>query len=425
MTLRRHLLPIHRYVGLFIAAFLFLCAITGSLLAFNEELEAYFAPELFRVQPPSDNAKKLDPFILREKVHAAFNTITSNYTPLRQRSAYHSYFMSVSPAINPLTNQPYVIDFDQVFVNPYTGEILGTRLRGAVHQGAKNIMPFVYKLHDSLALGSWGRWFLGIVALLWTLDCFLAPVLTFPTSKKPRKHTNKPQPKSVNFVVFAWFTRWKSAWKINTNSSFFRLNYTFHQASALWLWLVLFIFAWSSVYFNLRSVYTPVMKTLFTHQAYSRPASINKPQVNNFNWYQAREQGRKLMQQQAKEQQFTIIFEDFISYSARSNSYQYIVNSDRDLRSKEGKTRLNFDAKTGQFINIKIPTGHSSGDTLTSYLTTLHMAGMWGMAYKIFVFILGIITTLLCVTGVYLWWKKRRTRKHYQHKKTRGVSYGN
>jgi uncharacterized iron-regulated membrane protein len=44
----------HRYVGLLMAGFLILTGITGSLLAWNHELDAALSPQLFSVSitPP-------------------------------------------------------------------------------------------------------------------------------------------------------------------------------------------------------------------------------------------------------------------------------------------------------------------------------------------------------------------------------------
>ncbi len=69
---------------------------------------------------------------------------------------------------------------DQVMINPYTGVVQGERRWGDITQGKKNIMPFIYRLHDSLALGIVGTYTFGIVSLLWTLDCFVGAYLTFP-----------------------------------------------------------------------------------------------------------------------------------------------------------------------------------------------------------------------------------------------------
>ncbi len=53
-----------------------------------------------------------------------------------------------------------------------------------ITEGWHNLMPFIYKLHYSLALGSFGIWVLGICALIWTLDCFVEFYLTLPQRRR-------------------------------------------------------------------------------------------------------------------------------------------------------------------------------------------------------------------------------------------------
>ena len=38
------------------------------------------------------------------------------------------------------------------------------------------------------------------------------------------------------------------------------------------------------------------------------------------------------------------------------------------------------------------------------------MADVFGLPYRIFVCVLGLVITMLSVTGVYIWWKKRCAR---------------
>ena len=51
------------------------------------------------------------------------------------------------------------------------------------------------------------------------------------------------------------------------------------------------------------------------------------------------------------------------------------------------------------------------GDVITLWLIWLHMAEVFGLPMQIFVCVMGFVITALCVTGVYIWWKKRRARK--------------
>ena len=51
------------------------------------------------------------------------------------------------------------------------------------------------------------------------------------------------------------------------------------------------------------------------------------------------------------------------------------------------------------------------GNTVSNWLRALHFANVHGwLAYRILVCILGLVITLLSVTGIYIWWKKHRAR---------------
>ena len=72
-----------------------------------------------------------------------------------------------------------------------------------------------------------------------------------------------------------------------------------------------------------------------------------------------------------------------------------------------------FDADTGAFhATWQTNTGHA-GNTVSNWLRALHMitGPVDWLAYRIFVVVIGIVIVMLSVTGVYIWWKKRRARK--------------
>ena len=87
------------------------------------------------------------------------------------------------------------------------------------------------------------------------------------------------------------------------------------------------------------------------------------------------------------------------------------MRSSRDVDNRYAYTRLTLDARTGAFIALRLPTGEYSGDTVSFWLSTLHMGHVFGLPYRIFVCVLGLVITMLSITGVYIWWKKRRARK--------------
>jgi uncharacterized iron-regulated membrane protein len=66
--MRRKFVWLHRWIGLAMTAFLVVTGLSGSVLAFKDELDLWLNPDLLDA-PPRD-APMLDPLILREKAKA-------------------------------------------------------------------------------------------------------------------------------------------------------------------------------------------------------------------------------------------------------------------------------------------------------------------------------------------------------------------
>ena len=388
--MRAVMLPVHRYVGLLLAVFLAMAGITGSLLAWNEELEAAISPQLFHVTAPA-TATRIDPVLLHARVAARYPHALAARLPLE-----FSDGRSVLFALRPLSKgQP--LPNDQVFVDPYTGQTLGERRWGDIRQGAKNLMPFIYRLHYSLALDGIGTVLFGIVALLWTLDCFAGAWLTLPN----RPASGEPARR--------WPARWWQAWKLRSGSAY-KISFNLHRAGGLWTWAMLFVLAWSSVAFNLPQVYEPAMKAVLAHQrGLETIPKLARPKLAPvLAWEQALPAARGLMAQQAQASGFVVLAEKSLLYDPQRGIYRYDVRSSHDIRHKGGHTRLVMDAQTGAFKGLWLPTGAAAGDTLSTWLATLHMAAMWGWPLQLLVCLMGLAVTVLSVTGVHVWLRKRR-----------------
>ncbi len=393
--MRRTAVFLHRYVGLLMAMFLVVAGLTGSLLAFNHELDALFNPSLMRVTPPSAAAQSLDGFTLRERLEAAVPGVKAKMVPLKPVEPGHAVEFFVEPANKDADNE--------YFVDPYTGVVLGSRKWGDITQGTKNLMPFAYKLHYSLALGEVGSLIFGIIALLWTLDCFVGAYLTFPASTKSASPA----------AAVGWWRRWWQSWKVKTGSTF-KATFTFHRAGGLWLWALLFVFAWSAVGLNLRQVYHPVMKATFgmgerpDRTFPKRESPLTAPKLD---WRAAHARGKELMAAEAAERGFTVGNEQRLRYDPAKGVYQYRVSSSLDVASTWGSTFVYFDGDTGEQRAFQAATSGPTGNTITSWLYALHFAAVGGMAYKLVVAVAGVLTAVLSVSGAYIWWSKRRSRR--------------
>lgn len=404
MRARSAFVLFHRWVGLVMACFLVLAGLTGALLVWNNELDARLNPQLFKAEPPGAHAQPLHPLQLRDAVQARYPDAWVHYVPLKHTPGESLSFYIDGP-VDPATGEHAPLPADQIFVHPYTGEVLGERRWGDISQGLTNLMPFLYRLHYSLALGTVGTWVFGVIALLWTLDCFVGAWLTFP----PRRQV------SASDAARGRWGRWSSAWKLRWNAGPKKLNFDLHRAGGLWLWALLFVLAWSSVSFNLHaSVYRPVMDALFELQPdlYQTPARAERDEpVPAMSWAKALDTGRAHAKSLEQVHGFRVLGEDILNYDPHKGIFRLRLRTDRDRNTEWGLTPLFFDARTGELIGITLPTGAAAGDTVTHWLQTLHTGHVWGLPYRVLLTAVGFAVAMLSATGVLIYLQRRRARR--------------
>jgi uncharacterized iron-regulated membrane protein len=391
---RRVFVWLHRWTGLLTSGFLVVTALTGSLLAFNSELERLISPHLYAM--PRPGVAPLDLGTLAERVERLVPQARVGGVQFTETDQASVEFIARK---DPATGQPYNLGFTQFFLDPWTGEELGRRIRGDLSQGWINLMPFIYDVHWELALGTPGFWVLGIIAVIWSIDCFVGFYLTLPVA------------------IATFWRRWKPSWLIKRRAGFFRLNFDLHRAGGLWLWPMLFIFAWSSVMMDMRPVYEWAMRAAFDYHS-PRDAYRSLPrrpsESPRLGWRAALATGERLMAAEALSRGFTVGQPLGLAYSPDFGAYFYEVRGSRDIferAPKGGSTEVMFDGETGALVKLFLPTGEHAGNTVEAWLYALHMTRVFGRAYQIFVCVLGLLITLLSVTGAYVWWRKRRARE--------------
>lgn len=106
---RRFWVLLHRYARLYMALFLIVAGVTGSLIAFYDELDCAVNPRLFRVTP---RGTALDAPALIERAEAGVpeGRVTDI---ILHRAPDQSAMVRMEPRTNPATGQPYVLDFTE------------------------------------------------------------------------------------------------------------------------------------------------------------------------------------------------------------------------------------------------------------------------------------------------------------------------
>jgi uncharacterized iron-regulated membrane protein len=387
--MRRFFVWLHRWVGLAMAAFLIVVGLTGSLLAFNIELERFFAPQLFAAPRPG-----VPPLPLADLAERAQALAPEAVVGGVSYEAPEQVLVDLRAGA-----EKSALAFDQLFLDPWTGAELGRRKRGDLSQGLINLMPFVYDLHWRLALGSTGSLILGVIAIAWTIDCFVGFYLTLPATTR------------------SFWRKWRPAWMVKRGAGAYRLNFDLHRAGGLWFWALLFVFAWSSVMMNIRPVYDWVTARVFDyHSPLAAYMALMERAIppDRMDWRAAQATGERLMAEQAAARGFSTTGAVSLVLQPELGVYSYAARSSRDLFDRlpsRGSTYLIFDMSTGAFLAMSQPTGEATGNTVEGWLYALHMARVFGMPYRLLVCALGVVIAMLSVTGIYIWWKKRRARR--------------
>ncbi|EJM98637.1 PepSY domain-containing protein [Herbaspirillum sp. YR522] len=384
---------IHRWFGLAAAVFLFISGATGAVISWDHELDAWLNPQLFDARSAVGAQPVLDGLTLANRVEQAEPRLRVTYVLTREEPG-HTMNMMVEPRLDPATAKPYVLDFNQIAVDPVTAEIQGRRMWGAISLSRENLLPFLYKLHYTMHLPEVGGietgiWLMGIVGIVWTLDCFIALYLSFPNVRSWRKS-------------FAF--RWRDGAH--------KLNFDLHRSGGVWVWALLLILAVTSISMNLeRQVMRPILQTVSTLSAGPfdtrtplAPEKVAEPRVS-------REQVVRLAADEARRRGLPGPVGG-VFYSSMFGVYGVGLfepgndHGDGGL----GNAWLYFDAATGAPQGGRIPGTGSAGDIFLQAQFPLHSGRILGLPGRIMISIMGALVAMLSVTGVIIWVRKRRAR---------------
>lgn len=372
----------HRYVGLSLAFFLIIIGLTGSFIAFYHELDALLNPQLFHA---TARGEPLPPSVIVQRIEQADPRVRVRYMPVEVEPG-HALETLLDPRVNPATDELYPVDYNQVFIDPVSGEILGKRYWGAFQLDRAHLMPFIYVLHQRLHLPlTWGTWLVGGVALIWALDCLVALYLTFPHGRLSLR-------------------KWGPAWMVKTNAGTRRLNYDLHRAGGLWPWVLLLLIAISGVSFNLHkevfepviSFFSPITPTVFDTRQMRAPTD---PIPIKLSFNEVLATAKIEAEQRGWPEKVNGIF-----YAADFGVFGVGFGEEHGVGL--GSPWLYLDGKSGRPIDAYVPGTGTAGDLFHQLQYPLHSGQVAGLPGRIIICITGIVTAMLSITGVIIWLKK-------------------
>jgi uncharacterized iron-regulated membrane protein len=387
--MRTLLVLLHRWFGLGLAIFLCQAGLTGALIAWDHEIDALLNPELFSA--PASSVAALPPLRLAEIVEQEDPRVDVTFLPLSVEPG-RTVMMSVTPRRDPATNKPFEVDFDQVAVDPATGHVQGRRLWGAISLSRQQIVPFLYKLHFSMHLPevsgiALGIWLMGIVALVWVVDAFIALWIAFPSRKA-----------------------WKKSFAFRFDKGGYRLNFDLHRSGGVWAWLLLLPLAVTAVSMNLQgevvrpivSLLSPLAPSPFadrTPNPEAPPSTVPRERVLASAALDAERLGLS-----APQGGF------FYAPDFRVFGVGLYAPGDDHGDGGLGNPWLYYDATSGLPAGTELPGRGSAGDLFLQLQFPLHSGRLLGVAGRVLISALGLVIAMLSVTGIVIWAKKRKVR---------------
>lgn len=395
---------LHRYFGLAIAGFLIVTGLTGAVISWDHELDEWLNPHLLSATGEGTPRSATE---LAREVERRYPEVQVTYYEMAHEPG-HSYYYWVSPRVNPDTGKLYQPGFNQVYVDPVSGEILGTREWGAVWPiTTENFISFLYKLHFSLhipevaGIDHWGIWLLGIVALTWTLDCFIGFYLTLPRRRRSKRESG------------SFWRRWQPAWKVRWRGGSHKLNFDLHRAFGLWTWGLLFVIAFTGFSLNLyREVFYPLMSSVSevtpTPIDSRTPSGHHAPIEADYGFERAIALARQAGLERGWNQPVNSLW-----HAREYDVYRLEFFSAEEGHGSGGvgHKAVYLDASSGEVLGDWLPWQGTAADLFVQAQFPMHSGRILGLPGRILISVMGLVVAMLSVTGIVIWWRKRRARR--------------
>ncbi|MDD2720846.1 MAG: PepSY-associated TM helix domain-containing protein [Gallionella sp.] len=381
--MRNAIVYLHRWVGLAVLAFVGLAAITGTILAFDKELDGWLNDDWYTVLPQGERLS-MDALVPAAEKFYPGKRVTFVRTGEEASSAYQFYLRT--PAAKGDDNFENFFKnntkYHQVFINPYTAEVLGGRVNGEVGLDKRHLIGFLLKLHYTLILGDFGKWLMGIAALLWLVDHFGAVYLSFPKLKA-----------------------WKKSFAFRWNAGGHKLNFDMHRSGSMWILPVLIALALSSVYLNLNTQFKWVVNKFSPVTKVECACHVDP----NAKWLAdtASWQGAIALAQQTKPD----LRVGGLTFLPDTRKFIVSMKGSDDLTAEVGMTKVYVNAITGELMHVHDRADETAADTFLAWMLPLHSGRVFGLIGQIIILLSGIVITIICVTGYLIYARKAKARE--------------
>ncbi|MES2677228.1 MAG: PepSY-associated TM helix domain-containing protein [Pseudomonadota bacterium] len=359
---RKIIKKIHLWLTLIFFIPLVIQGLSGTVMVFESEIEdlisghkEYKLPNNYENQ----NSPEIDKIIA-----TAQNVVPKNYSPnfaqfLENQPAKISFAAEKNPKIS-------------VFVDPFTLEILGRET-----SNPNAVLKTIHQLHTNLLIaGKTGRNLIGYVGIVMFLMLISGIIIWFPKQ----------------------ISRLKEGFSFKFSDSGFNFHRRLHKSVGIWSYLVFFIVTFSGIYI----VFPQYIEPIFIEGRMREKITL------------PRQEGRVAdVNEVIKITRNVFPDEKIISiFISNTSDRPYRVNLKPNNYITGGPMiNVNIDPIKAEIIKVQNPDKFTIGATIMAWQAPLHFGEVFGLPWRIALLLCGFLPLLFTITGISMWWKKRKSQK--------------
>lgn len=353
-TLRHLTFTLHRYIGLAVGLLLIIIGLTGSLLVFQKEIDGFLLERQFGQVIAQRQ---------RVSVESVFNTVKAAYAnqpdlkfnSINTLPENNTYRVRLSSTNDQRTD---------VFVNPYTGTIIGER------NWDSTLIGVTFKLHYKLLADRVGEIIVGIVALLLFILCI------------------------TGLILWPGWRRLISGFKIKRFAHPKRLNFDIHKVAGIVTVVFLALIAFTGFCWNFSDLTYPAIYAVTLTAKPPEPTSKFLAGKSPLGFSEIL---------QTADAALPGAVTTYISLPIKPEDAFSIYKKFPQEVNEYGDSAVYLDQYSGEVLQVQNGRELPLGDRVLNSFAPLHYGTFWGLPTRILYVFVGLSPTILFITGYVMW----------------------
>lgn len=361
---------LHRWLGLFIGGWFALVGLSGSMLVFEDEVDAWLNPHLLtdgRRGPP------LPPHVLPSRVAEVFPLANTERIRLpREPGEVYRVTLHIAPHLR--TGSPRA----EAMFSAVSGELLGSRESDVIGITRPYWVRTLYEFHRNVLLGNFGSNIVGIAGLLLMTSALSGLIIAWPRNRGG----------------------WWRIIGIKRNAGVTRTLFDVHRSSGVVLFVLLMLATITGstlVYVN----YARDFVSVFSKVA---PFPVIPWRETPADDWPSFEQVYALVRTEYPQHQLREIHLP----SKPTAGYLFYLQREGDVH-RLGDTIVWVHPGSGEILFERSTRNRTRGESVMHWLFPLHSGTAFGTAGRIAMCVTGLAMLLMFPTGLWVWLRKRRS----------------